>query len=317
MLRLSTRPASGATALVSEPVNAWRAWGRKARTLATVTWRRPTVPRPAALPQMVLNLSASAVAESSLARRVRALWRIEGLTLAIADRHFDDLSLRTCSLPAEAGPPAHCGLSMATVLNTGFEPERLTAILEEKSNPLFIDFAFETLGLMAAAYEPSFFGRAAALLGDLKLVRRHRIVRTEPATFLKGLPGPARLLAAHGYGRLLYFRNHCLGDTVAAIKARTYLPFGAAVRGAVAAYLLINSADAAAILRWVDAPLETELGQAVRGGLHNNLKLLEWSIPGCLADVVAPAPRSRELLAEAIADARARRRRGVGPGLVA
>lgn len=304
-------------ALTSEPVDPWRAWARKARTLATVTWRRPSVPDPDDLPQKALDLSQRAAGELSLPRRVLALWRIEGLTLAIADHHFDSLSLRTCSLPIEAGPPAQCGLSMAAVLNTGFKPERLSRLLEEKANPLFIDFAFETLGLMLAAYEPSFFGRTAALLGNLKLMRRHSIEPSDPADFLRHLAEPERLLAAHGYGRLLYFRSHRLRDAVQAIRARSFLPFSAAVRGAMAAYLLINSADADRILGLANTSGETDLERAVAGGLHNNLKLLEWSLPGCLENLQAPTQHGDRLLAEAVAEARQRRKLGEGPGLVA
>jgi hypothetical protein len=206
---------------------------------------------------------------------------------------------------------------MAAVLSKGFDPDRLSSHLSEKANPLFIDFAFETLGLMLAAYEPTPFGRVAGLLGDLRLMHRSRIQTVDAGPFLASLPSPERRLAAHGFGRLTYIRSHSLAAAVEAIRARTYLPFSAAVKGAVAAYVLINSHDLGDILELADTEYEDNLREGIIGGLQNVLQLVEWSLPGSLAAIERPSTAGRALLEEAIDTAITQRAVGEGPGMVA
>lgn len=299
-----------------EPVNPWVAWSRKLKALGTVTRHRRTIPHPEELSEEVRSLCERSAAKRSLPSRIWTLWRVESLTFAVADRHFDDIRLRDLEIPPEAGPPAHCGLAMAAVLGAGFAPERLTEYLEEKADPKFIDFAFETLGLMLAAYETDFFGRVTDLLGRSGLMRRYRIQAPEPDLFLRGLPEIWQPYAAHGYGRLLYFKTHRLRDLVRVLETRPYMDLAAAVTGAMSAYVLVNSADLERILSLVDERPDGELGDAVAGGLRNVLQLLEWSVPGCFATVEPAGQEARDLLSAATAEAAARRRRGDGPGLV-
>ncbi len=257
-----------------------------------------------------------AAAETTLARRIWTLWRVEGLVFAVADRDFEAINLGECELPAAVGPPAHCGLAMAAVFKFGFDPKVLTASLVEKSDPRFLYFAIETLGLMLAAYEPGLFSGITGFLGRAGLMRRYRVTPCQPADFMEHLAQSERHFAGHGYGRLIYFKSHRLPDAVKAIAARPFLPFGAAVRGALAAYILVNSADLDRILTILDGHYEAELGAAIAGAVENVLKLLEWSVPGCLGAIDCPPGRGGELLASAVAQAEINRNRGEGPGLV-
>jgi hypothetical protein len=300
---------------ISEPVSPWAGWVRKALALATVTRRSGAGPSPREYAARVRGLSDQAARGTSLGRRIWTLWRIESLTFACADRGGGRFRLADAALPLEAGPPAACGLAMAGVLETGFDGGEITRLLEARADPRFIDFAFESLGLMLAAYEPDLFGRSTAALGRLGVMRRYRLASPDPAPFLAALPATYRPYASHGFGRLLYFKRHGLRSVVAALAARPHVRFTPALKGALAAYVLVNGARLPRILALADAELPEELEEGVRGGLHNVVKLLAWSLPGSLDAVAAPGPRGAALLESAVAEARRRRDRGEGPDL--
>jgi hypothetical protein len=293
----------------------WAGWARKVLALATVARRGGANLAPGEYAERVRELAAQASRAPSLWRRIWTLWRIESLTFTCADRSGGRLWLANTPLPLEAGPPAACGLSMAVVLETGFDAARITRILEQRADPRFIDFAFESLGLMLAAYEADMFGRFSAALGKLGLMRRYRLAPPEPAEFLAALPGEYQPYAAHGFGRLLYFKRHSLHSVIDSLAERPHLQFTPALKGALAAYVLVNGARLPRILALADEELPGELESGIRGGLHNVVKLLAWSLPGSLDTVTAPGKRSAELLAAALDEARRLRQRGNGPEL--
>ncbi len=117
---------------------------------------------------------------------------------------------------------------------------------------------------------------------------RCRLTPYPPADFLARLEPTERHLVGHGYGRLIYFKSHRLQDAVAAIVARPFLPFGAAVRGAVAAYVLVNSATSPSIASALTRPAErhgAELGKLgnkkqVWPGLEARSKLCYFAVFG-------------------------------------
>ncbi len=309
-MRSHTTPVGG----IEEPVSPWAGWLRKGLALATVA-RRGRGLSPAEYAARVRSLTERAAGASSLWRKIWTLWRIESLTFACADGHNGAFRLDDAALPLEAGPPAACGLSMATVLATGFDAGRLSRRLAESADPRFVDFAFESLGLMLAAYEPDYFGRGTAALGRLGLMRRYRLEPPDAAAFLAALPAEYRAYAAHGFGRLLYFKRHSLLAVIDSLRKRPHVRFSAALKGAVAAYVLVNGPRLQRILSLADRPLPTELEDGILGGLHNVTKLLAWSLPGSLDDVVAPGPGSARVLRSAVREARRLRDLGGGPEL--
>lgn len=310
-MTLSTARRGGLT----EPVNPWAAWARKALALATVARRGSSAPSAEEYAARVRELSELATRQGTLWRGIWTLWRIESLTFACADRGGGALRLAEASLPLAAGPPAACGLSMAAVLEVGFDAAGVTRILEERADPRFVDFAFESLGLMLAAYEPDLFGRLSAGLGRLGMMRRYRLAPPRPAAFLAGLPAAYRPYAAHGFGRLLYFKRHGLRSVVASLAERPHLELTPTLKGAMAAYVLVNGARLPRILALVDGDLPGEVDEGIRGGLHNVVKLLAWSLPGALSSLEAPGERSTALLESAVTEAHDLRRQGLGPAL--
>jgi len=300
---------------IDEPVSPWAGWVRKGLALTTVTRRGGGGLSPQEYAARVRALADRAAAGDTLWRQIWTLWRIESLTFSCADSGGGRLSLADTSLPLEAGPPAACGLSMAAVLEMGFDAGGISRRLEERADPRFVDFAFESLGLMLAAYEPDVFGRSTAALGRLGIMRRYHLEPPDPAAFLTALPDEYQAYAAHGFGRLLYFKRHSLRSVIDSLGKLPHIPFSPALKGAIAAYVLVNGARLARILSLADRQLPPELENGIRGGLHNVTKLLAWSLPDALDEIAAPGPRSSDLLRSAISEARQLRDRGDGPGL--
>ena len=103
----------------------WAGWLHKALALATVSRRHGGRLPLSEYAARVRVLSDQAARAPSLRRRIWTLWRIESLTFGCADRTGGDFQLRGTELPLEAGPPAACGLSMAAVLEAGFDAHPL------------------------------------------------------------------------------------------------------------------------------------------------------------------------------------------------
>lgn len=310
----SMAPSSSLAESLREPVAPSIGWLRKALALGTVARRRRGALSSEEYAARVRGLSQEAARASSLRRAIWTLWRIEGLTFACAGGSAG-FHLRDADLPLEAGPPAACGLSMAAVLEVGFDARELARLLEACADPRFIDFSFESTGLMLAAYEPGLFGRLSSGLGRFGIMRRYRLDPPEPETFLAALPEQWLPYAAHGFGRLLYFKRPSLRRVIESIEERPYLPFTPTLKGAVAAYVLVNGSSLDQILSLADQELEAELGLAIQGGLRNVTKLLAWSLPGCLEGVAAPGSVSAELLASAVREAEELRAGDEGPDL--
>jgi hypothetical protein len=146
-------------------------------------------------------------------------------------------------------------------------------------------------------------------------MRRAHLAPPDAAAFLAALPSEYLAYAAHGFGRLLYFKRHHLRSVVDSLRRRPHLRFSPALKGAIAAYVLVNGGRLREILSLADQRLPTELEPGVRGGLRNVTKLLAWSLPGSLDGVVAPGRTSADLLRSAVSEARRLRDRGDGPGL--
>jgi hypothetical protein len=285
----------------------------------TVVRHKPGGPRTAdELDAWARDLTEAALSASSLHRKVLSLWRIEGTVFSFFARDDNPtLSLCRSSMPLEAGPPAHCGLAMATVLHVGFHPLRILERLQAAADPRFITFCHETVGLVLAISQRDLVRRLARVSSRLGLFRYRLPVAPAPGDFLASLPDEQRRLAAHGYGRGLYFSTFGLRRAISRIERSPELPITATVRGLVSAHGLINCRDLDVLLAQETDGFPREVVEGLDGGLFNVLCLLEWTVPGCLGSLSRHSNRGARLLEAAESAARSARHEGSGPPLEA
>lgn len=304
---------------VSDPIPTWLATVRKCATLATVVrlgrWGPGTLDK---LDAEARDLTAMALAAPSLHRKVRNLWKIEGLVFRFFERDDDqELSLRRSSMPLAAGPPAHCGLAMAIVLQEGFDPQRLHRRFEAAADPRFVMFCYETTGLMLALAESALYGGVIRGIGSLGLLRFRLPAALEDHRFLDSFSIDQRRLAAHGFGRALYFRMLGFSRAVSGTEGVPGLPRTAALRGLNSANSLINSWDLDRLLAYDTRGLGTEVSKGLDGGLFNTLCLLEWAFPGCADALRTTTDRGARIIDSAVAEARPARHHESGPPMKA
>jgi hypothetical protein len=298
-------------------ISPWIAWTRKIRVLATVARRgRGGSFSAEDFFGEVDRLKDRALVEVLPHRKIERLWQIEGLSYRYFEGNNSPESLDG-RLPPEAGPPAHCGLGMAAVLNCGFDAVPVLRFIEAAADANFIPQAYESVGLMLAAYEPDTFSRLSGLLGRLGIMRRTPLVFPEPGTFLEKLQGEIRELAAHGYGRLHYFKSSRLSSVIDTARRTDFISTSGCIKGAVAAYTLINSRDLGRVLQIAEADEDPEVAESVNAGLFNTLLLLEWTAPGCLESVEPSTPRVHQIVERAAELARFTRAKKLGPPIVA
>ena len=303
----------------SDPIPTWLATVRKFVTLSTVV--RLGRSGPTTLDQLdneICRLTDAALSASSLHRKVLNLWKIEGLVFRFFEGRDDpELSLRRSSMPLAAGPPAHCGLAMAIVLQEGFDPQRLHDRFGITADPRFVMFCYETTGLMLAIAESRVFGGVVRGLGLAGLLRRRLAAAPESHGFLDSFTVEQRRLAAHGFGRALYFKTLGFSRAVSCAGGVPGIPATAALRGLNSANSLINCRDLHSLLANDNEGISPGVAEGLDGGLLNTLSLLEWAFPGCSGALCCKTDRGGRILTTAQANARKARDNELGPPMKA
>jgi len=310
-----TDPVPRSSLHVNGPVPTWKAIFRKCATMATVVRLARSEPNDVGgLEIEIRRLVRLALAAPTVQRKVLNLWRIEGLVFKYCDRRADpELSLRRSSMPLEAGPPAHCGLAMAAVLQEGFDPERLGARFSMAADPRFIRFCHETTGLMLAIADSGLLGGLVRAAGSVGVLGARLDRPADKAGFFAAGEDDRRRLVAHGFGRALYFTSLDLQGAVSRVLRERGLPADAALRGLSGANALVNSRDLDLLLERGGDGFPPEVIGGFEGGLANTLCLLEWTIPGALRGLTSSREGSRRMIDAAVAEARSARLNGLGP----
>jgi hypothetical protein len=303
----------------SDPIPTWLAMVRKCVTLSTVV--RPGRSGPATLDLLDIEacrLAAAAHEAPSLRRKILQLWKIEGLVFRFFEGRDDPkCSLRKSSMPLSAGPPAHCGLAMAIVLQEGFNPQRLHDRFEITADPRFVMFCYETTGLMLAIAESGVFGGLVRGLGSGGLLRHRLSSAPENHGFLDSYTVEQRRLAAHGFGRALYFTTSGFSRAVLQTEGVAGLPATAALHGLNSANSLINCRDLDSLMASDNEGLPPSVAEGLDGGLFNTLCLLEWAFPGCSGELGCESDRGARIVGAARAESQKARDNELGPPMKA
>ncbi|MGI8785757.1 MAG: hypothetical protein ACR2L2_19150 [Acidobacteriota bacterium] len=286
-----------------DPIPAWKAWARKLITIRTVSGA--AVAGPMAQADYVSRMSTiqqQAQRTSDMAEKTASFWKMENLSSTFLKQAQPGQSLADPALPLAIRPIAHCGMGIAAVELAAFDPQRLKSIIDSFSSPDHRLFAYEGAGAMLALYEPDFFGTVTRGFSLLGLLPMSRLRLPEVSAFLQAFPQEIQLLVAHGYGRMLYFKNHNIDAAIRrAVRARVF-DTGSCVQGIAFAYAMVNNSDLDRVLgagRRIDEPL---LKESFENGLVYALEFWEWMAPGFLAALRPSNPYAGVLARRAQAD---------------
>jgi len=233
------------------------------------------------------EIQAAAARTRDMGEKTAAFWKMEHLSSAFLKQRQPGQSLRDASMPIEIRPIAHCGMGIAAVEVAEFQALPLSQIIDSFSDPEYRLFAYEGAGAMLALYEPDLFGLMTQVSRKLGLLPLAPLKRPDHHAFLRAYEPEVQRLIAHGYGRMLYFKNHSISSAVRDAQRAYYLQTRACVQGIAFAYSMVNNSDLISVFRAGEECSQGDLGAAFRDGLIYALEFWEWMAPGFL-DGLAP-----------------------------
>ncbi|MBI3941343.1 MAG: hypothetical protein HY315_10965 [Acidobacteria bacterium] len=283
-----------------DPIPAWIAWWRKLITIRAVS---KTISAASLSPQEFLTrmvaVQSRAVRSADMGIKTAAFWEMENLAAAFLKRTQPGRSLNDARLPVEIRPIAHCGMGIAAVEVAHFDPVKLAAIIESFSSPDYRLFAYEGAGAMLALYEADLFSIAARGFSRLGLIPLAPLRRPPPREFVASFTPEIRRLMAHGYGRMLYFKNSGIGAAIWSAVPVRWLDLSACVQGIAFAYAMVNNADLERVLQAAGGLPGREIRHSFENGLIYALEFWEWMAPGFLETLPQQASAGAAVLVEA------------------
>ncbi|HYK91671.1 MAG TPA: hypothetical protein VE398_23085 [Acidobacteriota bacterium] len=232
--------------------------------------------------QKMKEIQRNATSTCDMGKKTASFWLMENLSAAFLKTAQPGESLRDPELPVEIRPISHCGMGIAAVEVAGFEPHRIIEVIDAFSDPEYRLFAYEGSGAMLALYEPDIFllgTRGIAFLGLLSLAA---LRQPEKEKFVQYFEPEIQRLIAHGFGRMLYFKNHSIAGAICDAQRAAFLRTHACVQGVAFAYSMVNNSDLGRVFRAGYDLKDTPVGPAFREGLIYALEFWEWMAPGFL-----------------------------------
>jgi hypothetical protein len=262
------------------PVPSWKSWLRKSETIWSVSQKTERLGAAEYIRGMA-DIQAEARRSVDPLVKTRSFWRMEKLSAEILKRDEANDTLRDPRLPLEVRPIAHCGMGIGAVEKLGFRFDHLLPGIDRVAHPDYRLFAYESIGAMLAVYEPGPFLSLARGLNAVGLIPMAPLRRPDLGLFLECFDTTERRLLAHGYGRLLYFRNNSLDAAIRAAH-RSALDFPSCVRGIAFALSMVNCRDVRRVMSHSYGFEDGSTGAAFEAGLVYALVFWEWMSPGFL-----------------------------------
>ena len=149
---------------------------------------------------------------------------------------------------------------------------------------------------MLALYEPGLFLLGARCLAHLGLLPLAPIRQPDKEMFARCFEPQIQRLIAHGYGRMLYFKNHSLAGALREAGKSTFFQTYPCVQGVAFAYSMVNNGDLTRVFRAGENFRGTPVGAAFREGLIYALEFWEWMAPGFLSSLALHTEFESELI---------------------
>jgi len=269
---------------IADPIPAWTGWSRKMVTIRTVSALSYTRPlSQSEYVQKMAQIQRDAVGTSDMGRKTASFWRMENLSSAFLKNARPGQSLNDADMPVAIRPIAHCGMGIAALELANFDAHRLREIIESFSDPEYRLFAYEGTGAMLALYEPDLFALMSRICASLGILPLARLTRpSDPSAFLSSFEPEIRRLISHGYGRMLYFKNHTIASAIHAVSREPYLQPGPCIQGIAFAYSMVNNGDLRRVFRAGENLRGNVAGAPFSEGLVYALEFWEWMAPGFL-----------------------------------
>lgn len=241
------------------------------------------------------------------------LWDMESLVCSAVLTRPPGWRLSSLALPLAARPIAHSGLGLGLALRHGDDETALLRAIDEGTEKACRRYVHESVGAVQAARE-GLFGQLASWSGQigtsLPVTRRHH------PSWLRSWPSAPRALAAHGYGRMLFFKSTSASRAIRAahrLQAVHGDDLGAPVaRGVGVAFAMIHAEGLGRLLAF--RPPGRWRG-AFRLGLLDALMYLSWVAPRSVRRWLEIGPEGR-LVTIAVRRATRARTQGLPPPLI-
>ncbi len=245
--------------------------------------------------------------------RTRSFWEMEKISAEFIKTGDRTTTLRDERLRLEVRPIAHCGMGIGAVEMLGFGTGPLLGALDRMSHPDYRLFALESVGAMLGVYEPGPFLQLARGMGRLGLIPMAPLERPALGPYLEEFSPAAHPLLSHGFGRLLYFRNHSVPGAIKAARQACLFDFSSCVRGIAFAMAMVNSRDVMRVIGHAYDWGNRGTDAAFEAGLVYALVFWEWMSPGFLEQLAISTRPGKRRVAVAAEEIELSRRRGYPP----
>jgi hypothetical protein len=227
-------------------------------------------------------VQSGAALTTDMGKKTASFWLMENLSSTFLKTAQPGESLRDPDLPIETLPISHCGMGIGAVELAGFQPGKLIEVIELFSHPDYRLFAYEGSGAMLALYEPDMFHLVARTFARMGLLPLPSMTRPLKDKFVQSFDPEIQRLIAHGYGRMLYFKNHSIAGAIHEAQRAGLPEVQASFQGVAFAYSMVNNRDLARVFRAGQDLAATPAGAGFRNGLTYALEFWEWMSPGFL-----------------------------------
>jgi hypothetical protein len=295
-----------------DTIPVWRQWSRKMLTIRAVS--DGALRRSRSIEEYAVEMCAiqqGAAGTTDMGRKTAAFWKMENLSAEFLKRRRPGDSLGRARLPLEIRPIAHCGMGVAAVEVGHFDPSQVTEVIESFSDPQHRLFAYEGSGAMLSLYERDMFGLMTKGFGILGLLPLAPLRLPDRSKFVRFFDHEIQRLIAHGYGRMLYFKNHGIDGALRAAAQVSFLDGSAMAQGIAFAFSMVNNSDLRHVFRAGERMAGHPHAAGFRAGLVYALEFWEWMAPGFLTLLRPQSELERELFGAAGIEIEECRRTGV------
>ncbi len=294
---------------MKQPIASWKSWLRKGDTIRSVSQEAVRLDQDRFVERLSDIQTAAASCPDPLFKP-RSFWQMEKISAEFFKSGEHSMGLSDERLPPQVRPIAHCGMGIGAVELLGFEIDRLLKAIDRFSHPDYRGFARESIGAMLGVYEPGPFLQLARGMRRLGLIPMADLERPAVVPYLERFDAECRGLLSHGFGRLMYFRNHSVPAALQAVRRAPWFEYASCVRGIAFAMAMVNSRD---VMRVIDHHYDCHdprTEQAFDAGLIYALVFWEWMAPGFLDDMTPASEAGRRRRNAAREEIESSRKRG-------